>query len=130
MVNFISKSASSADKGYALAKSKTITTKLHDAIYVALLKAGLPTDTADKHASFGIELYDYIEKHPPLSIAFDIYVAVQGVKTHQAASVQVERTVTIAAKESNLRWTMEGAEGAGGAISAFVDYFQGFAKSL
>jgi hypothetical protein len=129
MANFIGSMADNADKGFALAKSETVNT-IYDAVYYRLVKTvGLPPITAAKYANFATELYTYIKEHPALQMSVDVYDFKQGANAYKAALIQVKRFKTTGNEVAELRYARTSAEGAGGAISALLDYFGGWCRA-
>jgi hypothetical protein len=108
--------------------------KIFDAVKNLLTVANVPKETAETYAYFAVEMYKYIESRPQLQFAitgakatFDMAKGAQG---YIDAMGYAERARELDLVSSAERFAGRGTVSAGAAISAFVDYFAGMAKSL
>jgi hypothetical protein len=111
-----------------------IVLEIYDAVNNTLTISGISAETASKYSYFASELYTYIKNSPTLQTAFEGSKAIYEMNAGAKASVVAARLASNATAMNSL-----GAAGklatlskvsAGGAISAFVDYFAGVAKAL
>lgn len=108
--------------------------EVYDAVSSALIAAGLKKETVRKYSYFAAELYDYIDARPELQTilkgAKATYQGVAGTKGYLAASKYASNARTMSATTYAEKFAARGTVSAGGAISAFVDYFSTVAKGL
>lgn len=111
-----------------------IALQIYDAVNNALIVAGIPGKTAAKYSYFASELYNYIEDSPQLQTvlkgAKSTYDGVSGVKKVQLLTTLESKARTMSLVNSANHIAATRAFSAGGAISAFVDYFATFATHL
>jgi len=111
-----------------------IALEIYDAVSNALTVSGLSQETAKKYAYFAVELYRYIKERPALQTALAggkaVYGMGKGAKGYAAAAHLANNATGMKAVSSAERFAARGKVSAGGAISAFVDYFAAVAKSL
>jgi hypothetical protein len=127
-------------------------TGIFDAAINALRRAGLDDVTGKKYAFFAVEIYakvsddsklqsalltyqmrthyNAVDDDPKLKVAIGAVDLVTGTAKARAALSYADRARALSLDESASRFAAKGAEGAGGAIAAFVDCFSGLAKSL
>jgi hypothetical protein len=108
--------------------------KIFDAVKNALIVAEVPKDVAEKYAHFATEMYEYIDSRPQLQFAllgakatFEMGKGAQGYVTAMGYAGRASDLNLVSSAE---RFAGNGKVSAGGAISAFVDYFAGLAESL
>jgi len=108
--------------------------KIYDAVKNSLTIAQVPKETAEKYAQFAVEMYEYIESRPQLQFALEgaksTYEMGKGAQGYVNAMGYAGRATEMNLVASAERFAGSGNVSAGGAISAFVDYFAGMAKSL
>jgi hypothetical protein len=108
--------------------------EVYDAVSNALIISGLTRDTAKKYAYFAEELYQYIKDSPELKTVLEgaksTYDMAKGAKGYAAAARLSSNATTMNALSSAESFAARGTFSAGGAISAFVNYFAAIAKSL
>jgi hypothetical protein len=108
--------------------------KIFDAVKNALTVANVPRDVAEKYAHFAVEMYEYIESRPQLQFALEgaksTFEMGKGAQGYVDAMGYAGRAADLNLASSAERFAGSGAVSAGGAISAFVDYFAGMAESL
>jgi hypothetical protein len=111
-----------------------IALEIYDAVSNTLTVAGLNEETAQKYSYFAVELYKYIKDRPQLQTALQgarsSYDMAVGAKGWAAAARLTTNANAMNAFSSAEKFTARGNVSAGGAISAFVDYFAGVAKNL
>lgn len=107
---------------------------IYDAVSNTLTLSGLRRETAQKYAYFAVELYDYVKERPQLQTALQgtksIYRMGRGAKGWAAAAHLEGNATAMNAFTAAEKFAAKGNVFAGGAISAFVDYFAVVAKNL
>jgi len=108
--------------------------EIYDAVSNTLTATGVRRETARKYAYFAVELYDYVSQRPELQTALQgaksIYKMDRGAKGWAAAARLESNATAMNAATAAERFAARGNVFAGGAISAFVDYFSVVAKGL
>jgi hypothetical protein len=107
--------------------------EIYDAVSNALTVAGLNQETAKKYAYFAQEVYKYVRDRPQLQTALQgakaVYGLGKGAKGYGAAARLAGNATAMNALSSAEKFAARGNVSAGGAISAFVDYFVVIAES-
>lgn len=107
--------------------------RIYNGIYTALTDAGMATGKASKYAIFAVEVYQYVMQDDQLQGALMMSKATydmhDGAKTAVAAYQYAAGADALQLEASAARFTGRAEAGVGGAISAFVDYFAGYAKA-
>ena len=108
--------------------------KVYEGVSNALTVAGMNEETAKKYAYFAEELYRYIKDRPALQEALQgakqVYDLNKGAKGWAAAARLESNARAMNAVGMAEKFATRGTISAGGAISAFVEYFAGIAKTL
>jgi hypothetical protein len=120
--------------GWVLMSKVDVALEIYDAVSNALKMSGLSDETAKKYSYFAVELYNYIKDRPQLQTALQgiksAYETAKGAQGYVDAAHLAANATTMNALGSAERFVARGNVSAGGAISAFVDYFAGLAKSM
>jgi hypothetical protein len=115
-------------------KKVDVALEIYDAVNNALTIAGFSKETAAKYSYFSMELYRYIKERPALQTALQgtksTYSMAGGAKGYAAAARLAQNATDMNALGVAGKFAARGSFFAGGAISAFVDYFVNLAKSL
>jgi hypothetical protein len=108
--------------------------EIYDGVSNGLTVAGLNKEMAKKYADFAVQIYQYIKDRPQLQEALQgakqVYDLNKGAKGWAAAARLESNAKAMNAVTMAEKFAAKGAVSAGGAISTFVDYFAGIAKSL
>ncbi len=109
--------------------------KIYATVRKELLRAGLTDPRVKTYSLFAVEIYRYTKAHPELKQAFDGIRSTKDfgdkAKEAQAAFAQADRAANVMSSEvAAARFASKGTASAGGALTAFVDYFASLAKIL
>jgi hypothetical protein len=108
--------------------------EIYDAVNNALIIAHIDKETAAKYSYFASELYQYIKNRPALQTALkgakSTYSMATGAEGYAAAARLAGNARMMNSINMAEKFAAKGSVSAGGAISAFVDYFVSVAESL